>query len=142
MKIIRDREELEGTGYIEVLPGKYLGQCWNEDSIYFDEEVFGFVEKTIENIFSGYDHYAFNEIHRKTWEVILEDLKTLANLLDEKVTMELINEHVYFFFGSSKDEFQQDFLNSVQRLRELIIEFVVWIKKQLTTHDYVSVLGI
>lgn len=25
MKIIRDREELEGTGYIEVLPGKYLG---------------------------------------------------------------------------------------------------------------------
>ncbi|WP_179088476.1 hypothetical protein MKY66_11925 [Paenibacillus sp. FSL R5-0766] len=56
MKIIRDREELEGTGYIEVLPGKYLGQFWNEDSIYFDEEVFGFVEKTIENIFSGYDH--------------------------------------------------------------------------------------
>lgn len=44
--------------------------------------------------------------------------------------------------GSSKDEFQQDFLNSVQRLRELIIEFGVWIKKQLTTQDYVSVLGI
>ncbi|WP_339300803.1 hypothetical protein MKY92_11830 [Paenibacillus sp. FSL R5-0623] len=100
MKIIRDREELEGTGYIEVLPGKYLGHCWNENSIYFDEEVFGYIEKTIESIFSGYDHYAFNEIHRKTWEVILEDLKTFANLLDEKVTMELINEHVYFFFGS------------------------------------------
>ncbi|WP_339307936.1 hypothetical protein NST33_11710 [Paenibacillus sp. FSL L8-0435] len=69
-------------------------------------------------------------------------MKTFANLLDEKVTMELINEHVYFFFGSSKDEFQQDFLNNVQRLRELIIEFVVWIKEQLTTKDYVSVLGI
>ncbi|OMF67254.1 hypothetical protein MKY66_11930 [Paenibacillus sp. FSL R5-0766] len=69
-------------------------------------------------------------------------MKTLANLLDEKVTMELINEHVYFFFGSSKDEFQQDFLNSVQRLRELIIEFVVWVEKQLTTQDFVSVLGI
>ncbi len=30
MRIIRDKEELEGTCYIEVLPGTYLETCWNE----------------------------------------------------------------------------------------------------------------
>ncbi|WP_068783348.1 hypothetical protein [Paenibacillus phocaensis] len=142
MKLIRDMKELEGTCYIEVLPGKYLGQCWNENSIFFDEEVFGYLEKSLENIFSGYDHYAFNEIHRDTWLVILERLNTLVNLLDENVTIELLKEHVYFVFGSSEEEFRQDFDNNVQRLRELIIEFVTWIKEQLKTQDYVSVLGI
>lgn len=32
MKIIRNKEELEGTCYIEILPGRYLGQCWNDTS--------------------------------------------------------------------------------------------------------------
>jgi hypothetical protein len=74
--------------------------------------------------------------------VILERLNTLVNLLDENVTIELLKEHVYFVFGSSEEEFRQDFDNNVQRLRELIIEFVTWIKEQLKTQDYVSVLGI
>ncbi|MCM3038789.1 hypothetical protein M3201_03620 [Paenibacillus motobuensis] len=142
MKIIRDKEELEGTCYIEVLPGKYLGQCWNEESIFFDEEVFGYIEKSIENIFPEYDHYAFNEIHGDIWLVIIERLNRLVNLLDLNVTIELLKDHVYFIFGSSEDKFQQDFDNNAQRLREILIDFQTWIKEQLETQEYVSVLGI
>ncbi|WP_410769437.1 hypothetical protein [Fontibacillus sp. BL9] len=142
MKIIRDQEELEGTCYIEVLPGKYLGQCWNENSIFFDEEVFGYLEKSIEELFPGYDHYAFNEINRDTWLAILGKINAIVNLLDKNVTIELLKEHVYFIFGSSEDEFLQDYDNNIQRLREILIEFETWIKEQLKTKDYVSVLGI
>ncbi|KAA8787566.1 hypothetical protein ABIE27_003716 [Paenibacillus sp. 4624] len=142
MRIIRDKEELEGTCYIEVLPGKYLETCWNEHSIFLDEEVFGYLEKAIYDIYPKYDHYAFTEIHRDTWMLILEQLNELVILLDEKVTMDELKEHVYFLFGSSEDEFQQDFDHNVQKLRELIIEFETWIKEQLKTQEYISVLGI
>lgn len=32
--IIKDIKELEGSCYIEVLPGKYLNKCWNDSSIF------------------------------------------------------------------------------------------------------------
>ncbi|MFZ0959301.1 MAG: hypothetical protein WAO35_00230 [Terriglobia bacterium] len=41
IRIITTKSELEGTGYIEVLPGAYKEKCWNEGYLFFDEEVFG-----------------------------------------------------------------------------------------------------
>ena len=38
IKIIIDQSEMEGTCYIEVLPGQYKHKCWNSESIYFSEE--------------------------------------------------------------------------------------------------------
>lgn len=42
LKILHSRNELEGTCYIELLPGKYCGTCWNEGSLFFTEEDFGY----------------------------------------------------------------------------------------------------
>lgn len=65
MKIFYKLEELEGTCYIEILPGRYKGNCWNKESIFFEEETFGYLERGIEMEFSKYDHFAFNEIPKK-----------------------------------------------------------------------------
>lgn len=46
MKIYK-LDELEGSCYIEVLPGPYRDRCWNEDSIYMDEETFGYLESAV-----------------------------------------------------------------------------------------------
>lgn len=142
MKIIRSKDELEGTCYIEVLPGKYNGKCWSDDSIFFSEEVFGFLEKSIEREYPEYDHYAFSEIHKETWLRILERLNILVSLLDDNATIEEFKDHVYFVFVSSEDEFKQDFDNNVHKLCVLIKEFQDWIRVQFQTQDYISVLGI
>jgi hypothetical protein len=34
IRIITNKGELEGTCYIEVLPGPYREQCWNEGSLF------------------------------------------------------------------------------------------------------------
>ncbi len=60
MKILNQKGE--GSCYIEFLPGKYKGKCWNKESIYMNEEDFGFVLKCIEEGFPQYDYYSFNEI--------------------------------------------------------------------------------
>ncbi len=33
IRIITNKNELEGTCYIEVLPGAYKNKCWNEGSL-------------------------------------------------------------------------------------------------------------
>ncbi len=72
--MIRDQSELESTCYIELLPGKYEGTSWNEESVFFDEECFGFIERKIVRHCPKYDHYSFTDINRSTWEFILADL--------------------------------------------------------------------
>ncbi|WP_068505814.1 hypothetical protein [Paenibacillus kribbensis] len=142
MKIIRNKEELEGTCYIEILPGRYLGQCWSDTSIFLTEELFGFIEKSVESEHSTYDHYAFNEIQKETWWSILGRLERVINLLEGQPKMNTLKEHIGFYFGYSENEFKKDYENNIEKLRELIKEFQTWIKEQLRSQDYISILGI
>ena len=53
IEIIRNKSELEGKAYIEIYPGRYKNTFWNEDSLYFNEESFGFIEKSIADNFNS-----------------------------------------------------------------------------------------
>jgi len=142
MKIIRDIKQLDGTCYIEVLPGRYQGKCWNEDSIFFTEEDFGYLEKSIEHEYSNYDHYAFNEIPEGIWERILGRLEGLLTELHKESSIESMKTDIGFFFRCSEEEFQQDYEINLAKLIVLIREFQEWINEQLKRTKYISVLGI
>ncbi len=62
IQIIKDRSKLEGTAYVELVGGAYANSCWNEGSLFFEEEVFGYIEPTITRYEPTYDHYAFTSI--------------------------------------------------------------------------------
>lgn len=44
IRLIRNNKDRDGTCYFEFLPGIYRDKCWNEESVFMDEEVFGFIE--------------------------------------------------------------------------------------------------
>lgn len=62
IRLIRDLSELQGTYYFEILPGKYQDKCWNQNSVFMTEEVFGYLEPIFERRAPNFDHYAFVEI--------------------------------------------------------------------------------
>lgn len=127
---------------MEVLPGKYSGKCWNDGSIYFTEEAFACIEPSIEQEYPEYDPYAFNDIPRDIWWRIIERLEKVIALLDEKPQMDLLKEHIRFFFADSEQDFRQNDEQNLEMLRDMLTEFVAWTKEQLKHHDYISVLGI
>lgn len=142
MKIIRRIDELEGSCYIEVLPGKYVGECWNNNSIYFNEEEFAYLETAIEIEYPKYDHYAFNDIDKDSWLRILRRFDEIIKLLVSKPKIEYLKEHIGFLFSSSEEEFVKDYDHNIEKLIDIIKEFQTWIIEQVETEDYVSVLGI
>jgi hypothetical protein len=71
IRIITNKGELEGTCYMEILPGPYREKCWNEGSLFFEEEVFGYLEPIIKRHVETYDHYAFTEIKRNNGSQLL-----------------------------------------------------------------------
>ena len=109
IKILRDKNELEGTCYMEVLPGKYDGKCWSDTSIFFDEDVFGLLEPIIERHAKGYDHFSFIEINKNAWLKIISDLERLLDLLKPETSSEELRQHLGFLFKNTEIEFFENF---------------------------------
>jgi site-specific DNA-adenine methylase len=144
MKIIYDLNELKGTCYIEVLPGRYKGKSWNKESIFFTEEDFIYFEPIIANVFIKYDHYAFQEIGKDNWTEIIESLKELQKtLLDNSNEMIVkLDELIRSYFKVSTIIYRKEYIENSNKLNELINKFNDWIRKTLENYDEISILGI
>jgi hypothetical protein len=142
IRLIKDKAELEGTAYFEILPGPYKDKCWNEGSIFIEEEIFGLIEPIIERHVPEFDHYSFIKIDRESWMLILNDLSELVVLLQAANTPNDLNGGIGFIFNSTKDRFVTDFARNKEALAALIIELVSWLKEQLNDHYIVTVLGL
>ncbi|MGG3306647.1 hypothetical protein ABER23_04370 [Paenibacillus lautus] len=141
MKIYR-LDELEGSCYIEVLPGPYRNRCWNVDSIYMDEETFGYLESAVEKEYEPYDHYAFNELDAEIWRRIVNRLEETLIFLKGRPQAEELKEHIGFIFTSSETDFIEALEENMDQLIRLMQEFVDWITLQLQNHKVISILGI
>ncbi len=142
IKIITDKNELKGSCYIEILPGSYNGVCWNDASIFFDEEVFGLLEPTIAKHAPTYDHYAFTEIDKSTWFKIILDMKNIQFSLNSYNSPEEIKHHFGFIFKKTEDKFLKHFEANKKDVSLLLSNFTIWLKKQLSDNNVLTVLGI
>lgn len=141
IRLIRDKSELQGTCYIEVLPGEYKGQCWNDGSLFLAEDVFGLVEPVIKRHEPRFDHYSFVAIRRPAWERITADLVRLADRAESATGIGDLRGEVGFIFRPTEAEFAQDFRANADSLARLARELAGWVREQLREHECVSVLG-
>ena len=142
ISIHRSTAELEGTAYFELLPGAYGGHCWGPNSLFFSEEVFGFVEPIFAQLCPEYDHYAFTEIGQPLWRDILKELDALATLLGSGPSDAALSSRLGFFFPETERKFFESRNESILQLRQMIGELVTWLRGQLEKHDVISVLGL
>jgi hypothetical protein len=141
IRLITDKAALRGTCYFEFLPGEYKRECWNDGSVFLDEETFGFIEPVIARHEPRFDHWSFVGIRRPVWEGIIADLARLAIRVDGATSVSDIRDAVGFFFTTSEREFAANLKPNAEALAKLIRELVVWLRQQLKTHESVSVLG-
>lgn len=142
IRIIKNKDELEGTGYVELLAGPYLKKCWIDGSLFFDEETFGYIEPAIERRVPEYDHYSFTEISMESWGAIVGDLKAVRALLQRANSVADLGGAVGFIFSGSEERFADGFVENKAALCHMIAEVSAWIEETARTHDSVTVLGI
>jgi hypothetical protein len=142
IKVIKSKAELNGTAYVELLPGAYSNKCWNENSLFFEEEVFGYLENIISRHVPSYDHYAFTQIDKEAWDKIVSDFKSLESKLDQLHSVDDLAVDVGFLFNGSETRFTEDFQENKVALGRLLSEVSVWILKEASKHGCVTVLGL
>ena len=116
IEIIYDASTLEGSCYIEVLPDKYKGECWNTSSIFFTEENFGYIMPAFEKCYKKFDYYAFNEIDIETWRLIICELEKMKQYLSDNPNLHSLKNVLGFLFLNSEEEFLVNYDTNLKQL--------------------------
>jgi hypothetical protein len=140
--LIQSLTKLHGTCYFEILPGKYEGNCWNNNSVFMTEEVFGYLELVFELNEPDFCHYAFTEIKKETWTLIISNFCNLIEILTQAQDIQELEGKVRCMFKDSMTRFASDFRSNAVALISLLREFSQWVESQLQSYDYISILGI
>ncbi len=143
IKIIRDLDSLQGTCYVEIKPGKYTGEHWTKESIFFTDETFTYFSSAIEKYYKKYSLWGMSEISRETWKLIVEELENLKLfLMDNPKADELKNHIGFFYLDSTEKKFKENLNQHVSDLVQVISEFQTWIIEKSKNNGYISILGI
>ena len=130
----------EGSAFFELLPRPYKKECWNADSIYLDEEVFGLIEPVIIESVMTYDHYAFTELRPKEIERIIERLDALSSLLRSSDAQP--KSRLGYFFQTTEREVEADWPNFRLHIIDLCDDLSLWMKQILNSGRIITILGI
>ncbi|MFE0507854.1 hypothetical protein ACWF7H_26330 [Peribacillus butanolivorans] len=141
IEIIYDVSTLEGSCYIEVLPDKNKGECWNTSSIFFTEENFGYIMPAFEKCYKKFDYFAFNEIDTDTWKMIIKELETMKQYLANNPSPQSLKDVLGFPFTYSEEEFMENYDTNIKQLISMITEFQSWIDEKSVSTKFISVLG-
>ena len=142
IRIIRRKAELEGTAYVELLPGPYKNQCWTDGSLFFEEEVFGYMEPIILRHVPAYDHYAFTEIAANKWASIVSDFRPLEVALERATSVQELKAEVGFLFRGAEVRFAENFQANKDALVRLLNEVSAWVSSKVSEHGCITVLGL
>ena len=142
IEIIYDTGSLEGSCYIEILPDKYKGECWNTPSIFFTEDNFGYIMPALEKCYKKFDYYAFNEIDIDTWSLINKELERMKQYLASNPNPSSLKDVLGFPFVFSEKEFIENYDTNIKQLIFMITELQSWIEQKSFSTKYISVLGI
>ncbi|MEQ6353597.1 hypothetical protein ABNX05_03105 [Lysinibacillus sp. M3] len=141
IEIIYDASTVEDSCYIEVLPDKYKGKCWNASSIYFTEENFGYIMPAFEKCYKKFDYYSFNEIDIENWKLIIWELEKMKQYLSDNPNPHSLKDVLGFLFLNSEEEFLVNYDTNLKQLISMITEFQSWIIEKSASAKFISVLG-
>ncbi|CAB4050418.1 hypothetical protein LMG9964_04084 [Paraburkholderia phenoliruptrix] len=142
VRAITDPSSLEGTAYGEVMAGPYANRCWNDGSLFFEEEVFGYIEPTIERFEPTYDHYAFTQISMLDWEKIVKALADVRSRLEVETFRPDMLQQIGFLFADSKERFTQSMNANCAALGAMISQIETWTSDNRLRHSCVTILGL
>ena len=141
VRLIRSTTELEGTCYFEFLPGRYDQKCWNEGSVFLSEEAFDLIEPIFLRRVPEFDHYAFVEINRSRWSLIVGDLEVLTERLATVNGVDELRDLVRVTNAFDEHDLRTAFVEYKRLIRQMLTDLAAWLRGQASRHEIISVLG-
>jgi hypothetical protein len=138
---IKMLEDVHSGLTFEIAAGDKERGVRRKDSIYIDEDVFGYIEQVIRGRCPKLAHWGITEIPRANWLDIVSDLSMLQGALasgksiEDVITLGFVFEHLKADFSANFDVYKIALVEFITRLCE-------WIHRQIESNDILTVYGI
>ncbi len=140
--IITDKSKLDGTAYIEIYPGKFDGSHWSDKSVFFEEHHWEYLTRIIQRHYPDYDPYGFQSLSSGNWKPILCDLQSLAKRIESGQKINDIRSEISFMSEYTENEFMKNEESNLNKLKQTIELFTLWVIENLQSSQFVSILGL
>jgi hypothetical protein len=138
--IWKSKNELSGTGYVEICQGKFKGKHWQDGSSFVEEEAFGITEGIILKYFPDFDHFKPNEIPKIIGLEIAEAWNNAASQLltsDSNELLSILNlEGKYGQFMFEKIQ------ANIHPIANMFNELSTLLSVYYSANEWICVLGI
>ena len=143
LRLITNKEELEGTAYFELLPGRFNNKFWNNNAVFMSESSFSFMEDIVSKHYADYDHYSCSmNVHRDIWMLIITDLQYRKAIIDEAMDAEILISECSFLDNYTIGELRENWDIYKQQIQALFESTLFWIQKTLGMHEYIVLMGL
>src|SRR5262249_1993114 len=105
------------------------------------EEAFDLIEPIFERRVREFDHYAFVEIARDRWSLIIRDLEALAARLTTVKDVGELRDLVRLSRAFDEHEIERALVEYKQLIGQMLADLTVWLREQAERQEYISVLG-
>ena len=141
IELIKDAQKLESTCYFEFLPGVYVKECWNKESVFIYYLHIEYIEPILAKHINNYDHYSFMSVDKTTWRDINKELNRMKETFKKSNNLDEFASNFEFNFRDIEENFSKDFEKSKAELMQMIDDFVLWIQETLKNHNKIAVMG-
>ncbi|MGI8978720.1 MAG: hypothetical protein ACR2FY_05810 [Pirellulaceae bacterium] len=135
----RNRTELDSTGYMEIGPGRYSGEHWQEGFIFIGEDAFGVAEGIIERHFPSYDHMGMNDLPNAIVVKVIRDWRNAAEILQSLNRIEI--ETVLNLTDSQYADLRAEVETNRKEVSDLLRALANECEDFLRQNDWLCILG-
>ncbi|PGK52167.1 hypothetical protein CN918_30715 [Priestia megaterium] len=137
------KQELQGTCYVEMQPGRHNGEFWKEESFYFTDETFSLFTQTILSYVPSYSLWGKSEITAETWLLIANELNKLAEYLETCPSLQELRERLELQNEPDIERLLTAYQQcGFSKVHNLLHAFSNWLTAQCLTHSHLTILGI
>lgn len=134
LKLIKDKSELEGACYFELMPRKYEGKAWNDDSVYLTEDSYLIVEPAFKEVLKNYDYFSFMTFSLEEVNRICKKLSEIISTISASTDYQGLLSHMCI-------SDQKSFEATKIELLSLVNETKKWLESEKQRSSDFSLLG-
>ena len=139
-RIRRAPEELEATGFMDIVPSKFSGKHWQVGSLFIWEDSFNVAEGIVAQHLPTFDHMAINEISRPVGAAIIAEWQSVGGRLPDLTADEAITE--LYLAGWFQEQFREEFDSSRAEMATLLRELSQECGQFYAQSEWITILGV
>ncbi|MDN3575436.1 hypothetical protein QWZ03_01440 [Chitinimonas viridis] len=141
---LKAKEQVISGLVMELVPGPLSEPESRKESIFLDEDAFGFLEPCVVVAWPGYakyGHWGDTEIPVEVWGDIITLLSELHGSLERSSAPEEV-KGLGFIFDDVEKYFIENFSNLRSKILIFIDELICWLKSKIVRCQYISIIGV